>query len=289
MKHTVNLNNEHHNIRVEIRLDDECKNGHQDFAITGTQWETGERRAERNITRYGCIHDVILEAFPEFAPFVKLHLCDFDGVPMHAIENMRYHITSGFNSTRVKDENFADEYCDYYRITKTEFDELSTAKADKLYFQYVLETLPIRAHWKEEAQNAIRQLEALTGEKFVNTYTRSNFTPMGDEDRTLIIERIAKNYYSTEAIAEREAQAKKEAQEKYFAELDSELSAEFERRKKEINIKKQLYLMGGKRFVDNVIYYTHDNTIKCNWRNYAGDNLDAEEVARVHAEIKLGD
>jgi len=290
MKYTINfLDDKKFNLEVEIRLDDKCKNGHQDFAITGTQWEPGERRTERNLIVGGCIHDEILEAFPEFLPFVKLHLCDFDGVPMHAIENMRYHITSGFNSTLVKDENFADEYCDYYRITKTEFDALSTAKADKLYFQYVFETLPILARWKEEAQNAIGQLEALTGEKFVNTSTRSNYKPMSRSDRILIIERIKDNYYSTEAIAEREAQAGKEAQEKYFAELDAEFDAEIERRKKEINIKKQLYLMGGKRFVDNVIYYTHNNTIKCNWRNYAGDNLDAEEVARVHAEIKLGD
>ena len=287
MKHIANLNNEQFNIKVQVRLDDECKNGHQDFAITGTCWKPGERRTESNIITCGCIHDEILEAFPEFAPFVKLHLCDYDGVPMHAIGNMHFHMENGFNSTRVKDDNFSDEFCDYYRLTQAEFDALSNAKADSLYFQHVFEGLPIRARWKEEAQNAISQLEALTGEKFVNTSTRSNYTPMTDEDRALVIERIAKGYYSAEAIAEREAQAKKDAQEKYFANLDSEFNAEIESKKKEINIKKQLYLMGGMRFVDNVIYYTHNNTIKCNWRGYASDELDAEEVARVHAEIKL--
>ena len=206
MKYTINLNNEQHNIKVQIRLDDECKNGHQDFSITGTYWEIGERRTERNAIGGGCMHDEILEAFPEFLPFIKLHLCDFDGVPMHAVENMQYHMANGFNTTRVKDDNFADKYCDYYRITKTEFDELSKAKTDKLYFQYVFESLPIRARWKEEAQNAIGQLEALTGEKFVNTSTRSRFTPLSDEDRALVIERIANNYYSPEAIAEHELQ-----------------------------------------------------------------------------------
>ena len=54
--------------------------------------------------------------------------------------------------------------------------------------------------------NNERQLEALTGEKFVNTSTRSRFTPLSDEDRALVIERIANNYYSPEAIAERELQ-----------------------------------------------------------------------------------
>ena len=209
MKHTANLNNEQFNIKVEIRLNDECKNGHQDFSITGTTWEIGRARTERNVISVGCMHNEILEALPEFLPFVKLHMCDYDGVPMYAVGNMQYHMVNGFNSIRAKDDSFVHEYCDYYRITKTEFDELATAKADTLYFQHVFETLPIRARWKEEAQTAIGQLEALTGEKFVNTSTRSNFTPMSDEDRTLIIERIANNYYSGEAIAEREAQAKK--------------------------------------------------------------------------------
>ena len=209
MKHTVNLDDEQFNLEVKIRLNDECKNGHQDFSITGTAWEIGRARTERNSVGCGCIHNEILKACPEFLPFVKLHLCGFDGVPVYAIENMRYHMTNGFDSTQVKDDNFVHKYCEHYRITKTEFDALAAAKADKLYFQYVFETLPIRARWKEEAQNAIGQLEALTGEKFVNTSTRSNFTPLSDEDRTLVIERIENNYYSIEAIAEREAQAKK--------------------------------------------------------------------------------
>lgn len=287
MKYTVNLNNEKFNLEVKIRLDDKHNNGHQDFSITGAMWEIGEPRTEINTVSCSCIHEDILEAFPEFLPFVKLHLSDYDGVPMYAIENMRYHIANGFNYTRVKDDAFVHKYCDYYRITKAEFEELSTAKADSLYFHYVFESLPIRARWKEEAQNAIGQLEALTGKKFVNTSTRSYFTPMNDKDRALVIKRIAKNYYSAEAIAEREAQAKKEAQEKYFAKLDAELKAEIKRKKKEIDIKKQLYLMGGKRFVENVIWYHHNNTLKCNWRNSASDELDAEEVARVHAEVKL--
>ena len=287
MKHTVNLNNEQFNIEIEIRLDDECKNGHQDFAITGTAWEIGQPRIERNIMECGCIHNAILAACPELSDFVALHLCDFDGVLMHAVENMRYHLENGFNSTKVDDENFLSDYCDYYRIKKAEFDTLFAAKMDKLYFQYVFESLPIRARWKEEAQNAIGQLEALTGEKFVNTSTRSNFTPLSDEDRTLVIERIENNYYSIEAIAEREAQAKEDAKVKYFSELDERLEYLIENESKEIAIKKQLYLLGGKRFVENVIYYKHDNTLKCNWRTHSIDDLTDEEVNLIHSTIKL--
>ena len=287
MKHTVNLNNEQFNIEIKIRLDDECKNGHQDFSITGTIWEVDQPRIERHIIAFGCVHDAILAACPELSDFVALHLCYFDGVPMHAVANMCYHLENGFNSTKVNDENFASDYCDYYRITKAEFDALFAAKMDKLYFQYVFESLPIRARWKEEAQASIKHLEELTGETFVNTSTRSNFTQLNDDNHALIFELIESGYYTPESLAEREAQAKEDAKEKFFSELDERLEYLIENERKEIAIKKQLYLLGGKRFVDNVIYYKHNNTLKCNWRTHSNDELNDEEVDLIHSTIKL--
>ena len=60
-----------------------------------------------------------------------------------------------------------------------------------------------------------------------------------------------------------------------------------ENERKEIAIKKQLYLLGGKRFVDNVIHYKHDNTLKCNWRTHSSDELTDEEVNLINSTIKL--
>ena len=287
MKHTVNLNNEQNNIQVQIRLNDECKNGHQDFAITGTVWEVGQPRTDRNIVTCGCIHDEILKTCPELSDFVALHLCDYDGAPMYAVENMYYHMENGFIPKKVNDENFVSNYCDYYRITKAEFDALFAAKMDKLYFKYVFESLPIRARWKEEAQASIKHLEELTGETFVNTSTRSNFTPLTDENRALILECIETGYYTYEELSEREVQAKEDAKEKFFSELDERLEYLIENERKEIDIKKQLYLLGGKRFVDNVIYYKHNNTLKCNWRTHSNDELTHEEVDLINSTIKL--
>ena len=287
MKHTVNLNNEQFNIEIKIRLDDECKNGHQNFAITGTVWGIGKKRTDRNIVTCGCIHDEILKTCPELGDFVKLHLCDYDGVPIHAVSNMYYHMENGFIPTKVNDENFVSDYCDYYRITKAELDALFAAKMDKLYFQYVFESLPIRARWKEEAQASIKHLEELTGETLVNTSTRSNFTPLTDENRALILECIEAGYYTYEALSEREVQAKEDAKEKFFSELDERLEYLIENERKEIDIKKQLYLLGGKRFVDNVIYYKHNNTLKCNWLTHSNDELTHEEVDLINSTIKL--
>ena len=80
-------------IVVEIRLDDECHNGHCDFAITGETYIKKDGRWIHN--EGGCIHDTILKHFPEFRDFVTLHLSDCHGVPMYAIENGIYFLKEG--------------------------------------------------------------------------------------------------------------------------------------------------------------------------------------------------
>ena len=71
-------------ISVELRFDDQCKNGHESFAITAIIRENdGEYMG-------GCCHDEIAQHFPEFAPLIKWHLTSTDG-PMHYIANTMYH------------------------------------------------------------------------------------------------------------------------------------------------------------------------------------------------------
>jgi hypothetical protein len=75
-------------IRVELRFDDTCGNGHQDFAITGELWDTTESRREP--VTCGCIHEEIQKHCPELAYLIKWHLCSTDG-PMHYPGNVLYH------------------------------------------------------------------------------------------------------------------------------------------------------------------------------------------------------
>lgn len=76
-----------HILKVEIRYDDECGNGHNSFAITGEVWRPGKTS---DCETCGCIHDIIGEAFPELVPLMKWHLTSSDG-PMHYIANTTYH------------------------------------------------------------------------------------------------------------------------------------------------------------------------------------------------------
>jgi hypothetical protein len=74
-------------IKATVRYDDECRNGHNTFAITGKIFIPGQRDCEA----CGCLHSEIAEYFPELAPLIRWHLCSSDG-PMHYIANTVYHV-----------------------------------------------------------------------------------------------------------------------------------------------------------------------------------------------------
>ncbi len=71
---------------VHVRFDDECNNGHNTFAITGSV----RVPKARDIVAGGCLHEDIAKAFPELQKYIKWHLCSTDG-PMHGITNTIYH------------------------------------------------------------------------------------------------------------------------------------------------------------------------------------------------------
>jgi hypothetical protein len=69
------------------------------FSLTGEVYEPrgnwpGATRHDRGLDSDlgGCIHAEILRAFPQLAPFARLHLSDPSGVDMHAYANARYRL-----------------------------------------------------------------------------------------------------------------------------------------------------------------------------------------------------
>ena len=80
-------------ITAEVRFDDECKNGHKTFSITG------EILRKAKIGRWvfdccGQIQDDIAKHFPDLVPFFKWHLCSTDG-PLYYLENTLYWVDEG--------------------------------------------------------------------------------------------------------------------------------------------------------------------------------------------------
>ena len=192
---------------IKIRLDDQCKNGHQDFSITGTAWGKGKAKTDRNMIHGGACGDEIATLWPEFEIFNRLHLCDCKGRPMYAAENGRYHFTNtSFEVGR-----------DYLRLTTEEAKELSPYTSEKETFQYHLEKLGILERWESEANEAIKLLESLTGDKFVDDSKRYQYEPLNEERREMCEKREKAGFYKPEAIQRREDFVKDEEDKKIVA------------------------------------------------------------------------
>lgn len=71
---------------VNVRFDDDPRNNHDTFAITGSVWYPNRRDCET----CGCIHDIISEHCPKLRHLIKWHLMSTDG-PLHYLGNVLYH------------------------------------------------------------------------------------------------------------------------------------------------------------------------------------------------------
>jgi hypothetical protein len=86
-------------ITVELRFDDECKNGHQTFAITAHVQEP----REKDWAMCGCLYEEISKYFPELAHLIKWHLTSTTG-PMHYLANTTYHASARDHNGLLKGE-----------------------------------------------------------------------------------------------------------------------------------------------------------------------------------------
>jgi hypothetical protein len=184
---------------ITIRLNDQCKNGHQDFAITGYSYEKGKPKIDKYLVHDGACGDLIAKLWPVFEIFNRLHLCDCKGIPMYAVENGRYHFqNSSFEVAR-----------DYLRLTDEEAQYFAARLDDNLYFSYLLENLGILERWESEAYEAIKILEVLTGNEFINDSKRYQYDPLTDEQITAVERKIKEGYYLPRAMAKRKQDEKK--------------------------------------------------------------------------------
>jgi len=280
LKHTIETRDTDGNpLVIKIRLNDECKNGHQDFAITATGWEKGKKRNDRTMIYCGCCHDEILKARPDLKLFVDLHLSDADGVPMYAVENGFYHLKNGFSKTPTDSPNFAKEFTEYYRMTAEQFDTIKTAQ-NQLQYALMLQNLGILAQWKEQANEAIKQLESMTGETFLNDSTKSQYHAPTPEELKENKEKEKNGYYSQAAIEEREKNAVKDAHSKLAQDLKEAIAKEV----REFEVKEAVLNAGGVKALKSCIFYTHSNELAFNWST---DKLTTEEIESIKSTIKL--
>lgn len=281
LRHTINTFDKDGNpLTIKIRLNDECKNGHQDFAITGDIYQKGKPKTDRYFIAGGCIHDEILKAIPELQIFVTLHLCDYKGIPMHAIENGFYHLRNGFNDTKPDSDMFKVQFCDYYRITPNQFDILNTSE-NKIQYATKLISLGILKQWETQANEAISQLEEMTGKKFLVDSKKTQFNAPTPEQIKEEEEKQANGYYTPRAKERRN----KDVENKLMFNLLEEERNKINEIRTEYAIKAQVLSIGGKEALSNCIYYNHTKQLAFNWKSY--DTITDSLIAKIKAEIKL--
>lgn len=251
------------NIFVSIRLNDECKNGHQDFAITGDIYEAGKPKTDRYFISGGCIHEDILKVFPEFKIFVNLHLCDYKGIPTHPTANGFYHLKNGFNEIKPNEAGFINKFCSYYRISERQFDKLSTAK-NVTQYALILQKENILSQWEDEANEAIKILEELTTKSFLVDSKRTQFVAPTNEEIEEEEKRQKEGYYTPEA----EESRRKGKILTLLRKLEAERNKKVNKCNIEYEVKRQVLLTGGEEALSNCIFYNHTNTLTFNWKGY---------------------
>lgn len=238
-------------IKVSIRLNDECRNGHQDFAITADIREKTSRGGFRDYMG-GCCHDEVLEVFPELKQFVDLHLCDYMGAPTHAASNGYY----------IMNEEGAEAGGRYIRATEEEMVILTVADDEKHYC-YLLEELKIPQRWAEEAKAAIIVLEELTGVNFVCDSVKQQYTPLTKAETAAIELKISTGYYTPEAIERRRFAKVTLAKAKRIQDIHDYYKENNRKQKAKRDV--ALYFAHTGVSEDSFIYYDHTNSVAFNW------------------------
>lgn len=278
---------------IKIRLDDECGNGHADFSMT---CEIYEKRGNHRWVDAGggCAHAHILKLRPDLKLFADLHLCDFTGAPMYAIENGFYHL---HDAEKTRPERLAIA-ARHFRCTLAEAELLEKCE-DKERMAYTVERLGLPKQWQAEADEAIARLEAWGAPKFNPAEAgKSPFHLLSSEQRAGIEKREKDGYYTPEAEAER---VKKAREAKHDSEL-AEINAGFEKEECDLRRGRTIKLWLAERCYalnnaapdetqidhNGALYYGHTNTVVFNWRVY-GQRITPADLKRITDSITPAD
>ena len=258
---------------IVIRLSDDCHNGQEDFSITGTIYKAGKPKIERYMISGGAIGDYVAKEFPDLAIFDRLHLCDFNGAPMYTAGN-------GFYNIKRMD---AEKFCEYFRCTPEEWEKLSTAENEE-HFAIMLHLSDIPKRWKQEADEAIKILEQMTGEKWVNSSIQSNYIAPTPEQISDFEAKQKAGYFSDEQRAQR-AQAKRQ---EYYKQDREKVEAECDSKIKQAKIERdvKIAILDAGLSLKNFIFYNHTNTGVFNWKDYE-DKITREQFDAFIAGVSI--
>lgn len=294
IRHSFTVTRGNEKTVIKIRLNDECRNGHEDFSITADIYEKDGRGRWVDVGG-GCCHEHIIKLRPDLKQFETLHLCTWEGVPMHSAANAFYWF-AGFNggleqkyhggsgSSAKTPEECRRIFAEHIHATEEQVAAIVAAQPrSEIELRAVLEDLHFPEQWKSEANAAIATLEGWTGKKFKSTATRGFWEPVSAEQRAEIEKRRAEGYYDPEKAAARDAEKAAAAKAAKVAEIRADLAKSIEKKQRSAQV--EIYM--AERYFpqfQNVIYYDHTNELCVNWSS-SEKLITLAEFDRIAAEL----
>lgn len=273
--HTIRKTVGKKDITIKISLDDDCRNGHNDFSITADIYTAGKPHTDRYFISGGCCHEEILKVMPELKIFVDLHLADVTGARMYAIDNGFYHLQGVIGTAEHNHTLTLSKFAEYMRITEQQAQYLCENAPDQQIFAYHLEKMGIVEQWKQEANKAIQILEEWTGNKFEDDSERLPKILLTPEEKQEVEIKIASGYYTPASIKQRQnssAEAKKQAA---LSVIKESRDKAIKNENDEYNVKLAVLKLGYS--LDNFIYYNHTNTGSFNWHTSSYNKAITQE------------
>ena len=265
-------------ITMQATLDDDCKNITCHFSLTADIMERKGKGRRWSDYSGGCLHDEIKRHFPEFKPFIKLHLCNYLGQPSYPEANGQYFLN----------EQGIEKGAEYLRIDIEKAKQLYPYrdKDEREYFKYLLFKLGIVEQWKSEADEFIEFLEQKTGTKWVNPYKpeEERFTLTAGDWMNEVKEREENGFYAPEKVAERKERKISAILGKAIEAAVEEYGEKVERAEVELHTKQ--YILA-KFKTDNFFYY-HDSKKIVFGGRYNKMPLTQEEAQEIVDKIDIG-
>ena len=265
-KATKRVGNE--KIKVTIRLDEDCKNGYEYFSATCSGYELNRNRWNESFG--GCAHDEIIRFFPNLKIFTEVHLWSFGGYRTHAIENGFYLLKRGFDKCSIDSEDFPSYFSEYYGCTLEQFNVLKDSE-NKFEFSMLSVEIGIVEGWKNKVNNAIKELENLTGKKFKSSYEKDK-NEITTEPEKIKEFKALKNcgYYSKESKTKRENKRLSDLKESMIEKVTKDFNKKVSKHKRQLSINLELINQGFEISpktgnIKGAIYYNHTDELNFNW------------------------
>ena len=271
---------------INIRLDDDCKNGHDDFAMTADIYNKA-RNGRWVWVSGGCCHDEIIKDNPELKIFEILHLRNNIGQPMYVVENGLYHIK----------ENNKEAIKNMFLLNEDETNEIMFYD-DKISLLYFIKKHNLEKRWKDYANEGIEKLEELCGQKYTSSKSKYQDLNLTDEEFEKCEKLEKQGYYTLEEYNKRiekqniqKIEDKIKEEEFFIKDKISKMEKEFDVISKFLNWVKQQkdLLQYSENILKNYIYYSYNNTISLNWSkstyNEIPQNVCEEIIKRLDVEM----